>query len=186
MTQSAYRSLSLAALLLVALVGRARAAEPDISTAVEQSASLSMTDKLKFAEGAVGTTQGWVSALQALKDAALKDRALTDDERRALIACYDKVLTPLNAFLSTMHKSANEMQADMVAGDDAHVDLLFKQIAVVYKLAVAKQAESMVCTSNPDGATANGDQVTSLDGPPDSNTAVTDVVVPPTVVVTAN
>lgn len=165
------------ALLGVLTVGPARAEAPVVTSVVEQSGSLSMMEKIKFVEGAVSTTQGWITSLEDEKAKVEKDRSLTDDERKAIIACYDHVLTPLRSLFESIRKSANTMQAYFAESDEAHADLEFRKVAVVYKLATEKQAESLICTSSQDDA--NGDQVTSVQEPDSSATSMDDVAVPP-------
>ena len=170
--------LPVSVLLLGVLVGRASAEDVEITSAVEQSSSLSMMQKISFVQGAVSGTEGWIAGLESQKEKVLKDRALDDEERKAILACYDRVLTPLRSLLEVIRKSGNTMQAYFANGDEVHADLEFRRVAVVYKLATEKQAESIVCTAGTDES--SGEQVTSMEEP-ESAMGMDEVVVPPNV-----
>lgn len=177
-----FTRLPVSLLLLGVFVGRASAEDVEITSAVEQSSSLSMMQKISFVEGAVSNTEGWITGLESEKEKVVKDRTLNDEERKAILACYDRVLTPLRSLLEAIRKSGNTMQAYFASGDEVHADLEFRRVAVVYKLATEKQAESMVCTAGSDDP--SGEQVTSLEEP-DSAMGMDEVVVPPIIDISA-
>ena len=66
------------AVLLLALSTPASAVDPTIASAVEQSSSLSATEKLQFVQRAVDGTTQWISGLEGEKDKTVKDRQLSD------------------------------------------------------------------------------------------------------------
>ena len=70
------------------------------------------------------------------------------------------------------------MQTAFAESDDVHADLEFRKVAVVYKLATEKQAESLICTSGQDQR--SGEQVTTIDEPDDGDsTTMDETAVPP-------
>ena len=163
------------ALLLLALSSPASAVDPTIASAVEQSSSLSATEKLQFVQRAVDGTTQWISGLEAEKDKTVKDRQISEDERKAAITCYDAVLTPLREMLESMRRSSNDMQTALAESNDVHADLAYKRVAVVYKLAGEKQAESMACAAGT--SKKSGDALVSMDEGAQSSTGVIDEIV---------
>lgn len=163
------------AVLLLALSTPASAVDPTIASAVEQSSSLSATEKLQFVQRAVDGTTQWISGLEGEKDKTVKDRQLSDEERRAAIACYDAVLTPLREMKESMRRSSNEMQTALAESNDVHADLSYKRVAVIYKLAGEKQSESMACAAG--SSKRSGDALVSMDEGAQSSTGVIDEIV---------
>jgi hypothetical protein len=160
---------------LLAVSSPASAVDPTIASAVEQSASLSATEKLQFVQRAVDGTTQWISGLEGEKEKALKDRQMSDEERKSVVSCYDAVLTPLREMLESMRRSSNEMQTAMAESNDVHADLDYKRVAVVYKLAGEKQAESMACAAGT--SKKSGDALVSMDEGAQSSTGVIDEIV---------
>lgn len=154
----------------------ALAADPTITSAVEQSAELSATEKIQFVQQAVDGTSQWISGLEAEKEKVTKDRSLTDDERKTAIECYDAILTPLREMLESIRRSSNDMQSAMAERNDVHADLAYKRVAVVYKLAGDKQAESTACAAG--NSRKSGDALVSMDEGVQSNTGtLRDIVI---------
>jgi hypothetical protein len=146
-------ALSLVALLLVA--APARAEDPNVTAALEQSGQASAAEKLAFADAAVLEVKEAVTTAEELLARAEKEKDAD------AIECVTRKLIPLRALAGVAETSATGVRSALADNDNVHADQEYRKVAVALTKAREFLAEARACLGDLTGKSGNA--VVSVD-----------------------